>query len=201
MNPLCLSALLAITLSVQAGEIGIPQKVRELCAPQAAQISDEKERETCVDSFSRGYKSGLEHLAGTVYWSGSELEKQACAAGREASLKAQREGRPPITPADYGYAKVNAIGYVYFDFEQSEFRPVGSDEVWWLDFNVPEKESSQFHAEVLQLQKTPGSGGGDRRKVIAKFEGYLARKPDDTNKRHFGRYDNQLVVTKIIEQK
>lgn len=187
--------ILAFTASVAAGDEH-PKKVRELASGLAQQLySDSTQQAAFVSAYLAGFKSGLVSPSGTATMGTGKPEDPSSggfSAGRnEAISNAANLG---ITLADYGYVRTNVTGYVFFAFEQSEFRPLESTQVWWIAFN---QDLGRAYSSLVDKNKIPRT---DMTAVRASLAGILS--PERTwGYGHLGQYRRELVVEKVIEIK
>jgi hypothetical protein len=159
-----------------------------LAAPKAEQaFSAEEDRGRYIEGFAEGFKSGLTHPAGTVTFSSNNREEAYVAGaekGRSTALAQSDDDDDRITLLDFGYTRVTATGNVRHGHEQSEFRPLGTKEVWWLSLVVDEPK--------------PYSATRNGRSTMT---GYLSPKKEGLGYGHMGAYDHEFVVIKTKKHK
>ena len=154
--------------------------------------ASEADRWKYVHSYLRGFASGLEDVPGTtsVGKAGSSLQ-----AGFEAGLEDCRAlsagTNQPLGLVDFGYEPAEAAGIYEAGFENSRFRPTGTEEKWWVKFRkgaierYSEKRSIERHGMFLNARRCA-------------FKGYLdPRSAHGTG--HMNQFDRDFVVVEILE--
>jgi hypothetical protein len=181
------------TMAQNIGDIH-PEVVQVMATEQSHdQFSDETQRNEFTTAFLRGFKSGILSPTGNIS-SGSGRHDDPTSVGFSLGRQAAISNAPRIgvTLLDYGYLPTNVSGYVYFGFEQSEFRPQGSTQTWWI-CHAP--ELAKQYSQLAREQKPSRQNRDD---IIASFEGFLS--PERRwGYGHFGRYPREISPTRIIE--
>jgi hypothetical protein len=177
-----------ITMAVGQNGDELPKKIQELATPKAEKaFSAVEDRQRYIEGFADGFKSGLKSPDGTVTFGSNDREEAYVAGtekGRDAALSQPGDSANRITLLDFGYTKITATGYVRHGHEQSEFRPQGKKEVWWLTLVVDEPK--------------PYSA---TRNGMSTMTGYLSPKKENSGYGHFGAYDREFVVIKKKKHK
>lgn len=185
----------------------IPAKIQTMAAPRAEQkYSKVSDRELYVEGFAEGYRNGLTIPSNATVSFGSGKNEPFEAGendGLNAALDYAAKGQNPITLIDFGYEEVTKKGYVFIAFEQSEFRPLDSEEIWWLwlSNNCEIKYSEPVRQEGKgRIIEKDGKQYIDSRRVIATLRGFLSPKSIGRYG-HMGAYEREFVATKTLDVK
>ena len=168
----------------------VPKKMQELAAPKAEKaFSGTEDRQQYIKGFAEGFKSGLISPKATVKFHSSKKHDPyvtGAEQGRREALSQPEQGPKRITLLDFGYTETTETGSVRLEFEQSEFRPLGKKEMWWLS----------PLADVKELADAVRQG-----RDVATLSGFLSPEKKTGGYGHFGVYKREFVVTKIKEIK
>ncbi len=189
----------------QHGQTDIAPGIRALAQPRATQaFKTKQDREDYIQGFAEGYKTVLLNPRATYALGDFSVMPdpftRGVGDGRQAARAQLKNVGKGITLRDYRYTEVTRKGYVFLAWEQSEFRPIGEKEVWWV-YSL---------ADMKPYQDLVSQGGGydeikkrrNREYVFATLKGYLS--PTGQVGRgygHMGAYAREFVVTEIVEMK
>jgi hypothetical protein len=192
--------VLLLVTSAFAAELELsdaqPQKVREIAANVAQQrYSNKTQQDDFMSAYLAGFKSGLVSPHGVAMMDSGNRDdptSEGFSSGRSEAIS--NENRLGITLLDYGYVPTNVTGYVFFAFEQSEFRQLGSTQVWWIAYTP---ELSLKYTTLTHERHIPNL---NRTAILGSFIGLLS--PDRSWRYgHVSGYRREFVVNKIIELK
>ena len=190
--------LLFLALPACAAELGIsdasPQRVQEMATDIAGQrYSDLTQQARFEQAYLAGFKSGMTSPYGTAMMGSGKPDDPRSAGfslGRDTAIS--NAAALNVTLLDYGYDHTNVTGFVSLAFEQSEFRPVGSTQVWWIAY-TPELAHNYSALVAKHHVDRP-----EKTAILASLAGYLS--PEKSwGYGHFGAYRRELVVTRINE--
>ena len=144
-----------------------------------------------IFNYFRGYLHGLENTRWTMLVGDAGGPDQA---GFDAGLRHYQNllctTNQPFTLVDFGYEPMTATGTYEWGFENSSFRPNGTNEIWWVDFQVGVTEAF--------FEKHPNEHPNifaNRRSYT--FKGFLS--PDQVGfTGHMNQYDRDFIVSEII---
>ena len=171
-------------------------EVRSILMPAASaaakdSFNTESTQWQYIYNYYRGYLRGLENTRGTMRVGDAGGPEQA---GFDAGLRHYQNllstTNQPFTLVDFGYEPITATGTYEWGFENSAFRPNGTNENWWVDFQagVTEAFSEKHPNEHPDLF-------ANRRSCTLK--GFLS--PDNIGfTGHFNQYDRDFIVSEII---
>lgn len=188
------------TRAVSAGAAPLcdlhPPKVRDIAAGLARELYAQKIQQTYfVEAFQEGFKSVLAAPHAVVKLAaGQSNDPTASGFALGRNMAVSNAVNLGITLRDYGYAYTNAVGHVFLGVDQSEFRPLGSAQVWWL---ARDPGLSRAYAAQAQQGRVPSAS---RTAILGSVLGFLS--PTRTGGYgDSGGYSRELVIDKIIELK
>ncbi len=160
-------------------------------------FSDAAEKTEYIEGFSEGFKSSLVYKSYSETWTGSKMRDEGFKAGRKIGLtELLPDGLKDISLTDYGFIDGDAEGFLYFAFEQSDFRPIDSDEIWWvLNSDVVSRHSSKYNEirKRINIDKNY-----DKFAIYAKIKGYFSPE-SSRGYGHMGRYNREIYIVEVLE--
>ena len=172
-------------------------EVRSILMPSASaaakdSFNTESNQWQYIYNYFRGYLYGLENTRGTMSVGGAGGPDQA---GFDAGLRHYQDlvstTNQPFTLVDFGYEPMTVAGTYEWGFENSDFRPDGTNAIWWVDFQVGVIEAFS--------EKHPNEHPNlfvNRRSCT--FKGFLS--PDQIGfTGHMNQYDRDFIITEILE--
>ena len=172
-------------------------EVRSILMPSASaaakdSFNTESNQWQYIYNYFRGYLHGLENTRGTMSVGDAGSPGQV---GFDAGLWHYQDllctTNQPFTLVDFGYEPMTAAGTYEWGFENSVFRPDGTNEHWWVDFQVGVAEAFS--------EKHPNEHPNlfvNRRSCT--FKGYLAPfSVGGTG--HMNRYDRDFIIKEILD--
>lgn len=145
-----------------------------------------------IYSFFQGFLHSLEHTPGTMTVGESGGPHQT---GFDAGILFFRhlEGttNQPFGLTDFGYLPATAHGTYHWAFEESDFRPDGTNKNWWVSFQVgvTDRTASRLSEDESRLF--------DVRRACT-FKGFLS--PDNVGfAGHMNQYERDFIVTDIVD--
>ena len=153
-------------------------------------LKTEDDKWQFVYSFFRGYLHALEDTPGTMTVGERGGPRQT---GFDAGILYFRHlastTNQPFQLPDFGYLPTTAHGTYRWAFEESDFQPDGTNENWWVSFQVG--VTDRFAAKRSEKE---GSLFNIRRPCT--FKGFLS--PDNVGfTGHMNQYDRDFIVTEI----
>ena len=143
-----------------------------------------------IHSFFRGYRHGLEGIPGAISVGAPEdATQRGFDHGFFYYRTLKSDGSQPFDLSDFGYTTIVVRGLYGGVYGKVGFRPAGSAEEWWVDF------------QSGALEKYLGEDSARRTSVFrssrsVEFRGNLS--PDDIGfAGHLNQYDRRLIVSDI----
>ena len=124
--------------------------------------------------------------------------------GRKQGLLREKSKKfKGITLKDFGFEKIEVEGLVYLGFEQSEYRPLKSEELWWIEY-------SDIKIDVSEVKKLLSKNlQNSRLGIYAKVNAYRSPvsgyssdkglKYGSQSYGHLGGYQRAIVVQSVLE--
>jgi hypothetical protein len=187
-----------------ASPLIMPANLRSIAEQTFAKASlFAKDKQVFLNGFIAGYVK-------LIKFPDSKAENQSLLSdpydlGARAGMQQANTENGKYTLRDFGYELIDTEGFVYLNFEQSEFRPINNmtadnENFWWLEF----AGSLHYHQIYSQLIAQAGGesrliqqGVNPKKFIRVSCRGYLsqARMPGYG---HMGIAEREFFVVEIL---